>query len=289
MIGSMWQPTACLALVLAACSADDPIDKDKRIDAAPPDELSPPELEPIPERTPRTTVEATGRTDGSRVVGTGTPAGAVVTVVLPGGSFCQATPIEVEGTTALRYYAMAGDGRLSNAVTVEVTYDGTAPDPGPPCGDPQPECGDAEACGADEVDEDCNGWADHCDLACNDCQDDAYEPNDFPINVPTVNPGTYDMELCPCRDDWFAFYVAMGERIHATIDFVHEDIDIDARLYLSGPEGQGITEPAVDSSAGTTGQEVIDHTAASAGVYFLRVYPFRDDDDPAGSYSITLD
>lgn len=288
-MGPVRPPLAWLVLVVAACSADDPVDRPPKADAAPPADLAPPALEPMVERTPRTAVEATGRTDGTRVVGIGSPAGAISTVVLPGGSFCQVTPIAAEGATALRYYAMAGDGRVSSAVPVEVTYDVAAPDPGTPCNDPRPQCGDAEDCEAAEVDEDCNGWADHCDLACSGCQDDPYEPNDFPVNVPSINPGTYDMELCPCRDDWFAFPADMGGRIHATIDFVHEDIDIDARLYLSGPDGQGITEPPVASSAGTDDQEEIDHTAASAGVYFLRVYPFRDADDPAGPYSITLD
>lgn len=280
---------AWLLLFSAACSADDPVDRDPKADAAPADDLAPPELEAVVERTPRSSVEVTGQTEGTRVVGLGSPAGAVVTVALPGGSFCQESPIAVEGTTALRFYAMAGDGRVSRAVPVEVTYDVAAADPGPPCDDPQPDCDADEVCGADEVDEDCNGWADRCDLACSGCQDDAYEPNDFPINVPTVTPGTYDMELCPCRDDWFAFQVAMGDRIHAVIDFTHADIDIDAKLFLSGPDGSGITEPAVATSTTTTDQEAIDHTAAMAGTYFLRVYPFRDEDDPAGSYSITLD
>jgi len=281
---------ALAAGAAAACSADDPIPKPPDdVDAAPEEELEPPELEPVVATTPRTAVQARGHSDGSRVVGLGSPAGAIVTVVLPGGSFCQVTPIAAEGTTELRYHAMAGDGRVSRPVSVEVTYDDAAADPGAPCGDPQPECGDAELCGADEVDDDCNGWADGCDLACSGCQDDAYEPNDFPVNVPTVTAGTYDMELCPCRDDWFAFQVAMGDRIHAVIDFSSEQIDIDAKLFLSGPDGSGISEPAVDSSTSTSDQEVIDYTAAMAGVYFLRVYPFRDEDDPAGSYSITLD
>jgi hypothetical protein len=283
------RPALTWLILAAACSADDPIDKGGQPDAAPAADLAPPELEPMPERTPRTEVEATGTTDGTRVVGLGSPSGAIVTVVLPGGAFCQATPIAGEGTTALRYYAMAGDGRLSRAVPVEVTYDPAAPDPGPPCGDPAPTCQPAEECGSDEVDDDCNGWADRCDLACSGCQDDAYEPNDFPVNVPSLGAGTYDMQLCPCRDDWYAFQVAMGDRIHAVVDFTNADIDIDAKLYLSGPEGYGITEPAVAASTGTGDQEVIDYTAASAGAYFLRVYPFRDDDDPAGAYTITLD
>ncbi len=280
---------AGLLLLAAACSADDPIDRDPKGDAAPPDDLAPPALEPVVERTPRSSVEVRGHTDGTRVVGLGSPAGAVVTVALPGGAFCQESPIATAGTTGLRYYAMAGDGRLSRAVPVEVTFDESAADPGPPCGDPDPQCDATEVCGSDDVDDDCNGWADACDLVCSGCQDDEFEPNDFPINVPTVAAGTYDLELCPCRDDWFAFQVAAGDRIHAVIDFTHADIDIDAKLFLSGPDGSGITEPAVATSNSSSDQEVIDYTAEAAGAYFLRVYPFRDDDDPAGSYSITLD
>jgi hypothetical protein len=274
--------------LFAACSADDPVDKEHQPDAAPAAELPPPDLLPVVDRTPRTSVEVKGKTEGTRVVGLGSPSGAIVTVALPGGAFCQETPIAGEGTTALRYYAMAGDGRLSRAAPVEVAYDAAAADPGPPCGD-APDCETAEQCGSDDVDEDCNGWADGCELVCSNCQDDAYEPNDFPVNVPSVGAGTYDMRLCPCRDDWYAFPVEEGGRIHAVIDFIHADIDIDARLYLSGPEGYGIVEPPVATSAGTTDQEVIDQTAETAGTYFLRVYPFRDEDDPAGSYSMTLD
>lgn len=285
----MRSAAALLALIAFGCSADDPVDKDRQPDAAPAAELPPPALEPVVERTPRTTIEASGETEGTRVVGVGSPAGSVVTVVLPGGAFCQETPIAAEGTTSLRYYAMAGDGRLSRAVPVEVTFDPDAPDPGPACGDPAPECQPAEECGGDSVDDDCNGWADQCDLACSSCRDDAFEPNDFPVNVPSIEAGTYAMELCPCRDDWFAFHVAAGTRIHALLSFTHADIDIDARLYLSGADGYGITEPAVASSTSATDEEAIDHTAAVAGTYFLRVYPFRDEDDPAGSYSMTID
>jgi hypothetical protein len=35
--------------------------------------------------------------------------------------------------------------------------------------------------------------------------------------------------------------------------------------------------------------EDIDYTTTMPGTYFLRVYPFRDEDKPSGSYTITLD
>jgi hypothetical protein len=282
-----------LALMAAspACKAGDPINRPSGDeDAAPVADLPPPELQGIPESTPLTLVAVRGTTEGTRIATVGSPAGTQVTVVLPGGSFCQATPLNPEGTTELRYYAVAGDGRLSEAVPAAVTYDPSAPRPAlENCDGATDTCEDAEECGSNDVDEDCNGWADQCDLACSECVDDPYEPNDLPINVPTLSEGTYDMKLCPCRDDWFAFNVDMGVRIHAVISFTHADIDIDAKLFTAGADGQGTEGDPVASSATTTDTETIDYTTTAPGTYFLRVYPFRDEDQPAGDYSIAFD
>ncbi|HLU64675.1 MAG TPA: hypothetical protein VKZ63_00275, partial [Kofleriaceae bacterium] len=62
-------------------------------DAGTSEVLLPPAIEAMPDRTPLTTVKAQGTTDGSRIVTQGSPAGTLVTVVLPGGSFCQDTPL----------------------------------------------------------------------------------------------------------------------------------------------------------------------------------------------------
>ena len=282
-----------LGLVVAAgaCKAGDPIKRpDSNQDAAPVAELLPPELMGMPATTPLTTVAARGITEGTRVVALGSPGGTQVTVVLPGGTFCQDTPLKTDGPTDLRYYAMTGDGRVSEAAPFQVTHDPAAPPPAMAnCTGDTTECKDAEECGSNDVDEDCNGWADQCDLVCSECQDDAFEPNDLPVNVPTITADTYDMKLCPCRDDWYAFAAAMDDRIHATINFTHADIDIDAKLFLSGPDGQGTAGDPVASSATTTDTETIDYTATMPGTYFLRVYPFRDEDKPAGDYTITVD
>lgn len=281
----------CLIVAAGACKAGDPIKRPSGDeDAAPVADLPPPELLQIPEATPLTTVAARGNTEGTRVATVGSPGGTQVTVVLPGGSFCQDTPLRTDGPTDLRYYAVAGDGRISEAAPATVTHDPAAPVPSNAnCSGDTNDCKEAEECGSNDVDEDCNGWADQCDLVCSECQDDPYEPNDVPINVPTLAPGTYDMVLCPCRDDWFAFQAEMDAVIHATINFTHADIDIDAKLFLSGPDGQGTGGDPVASSATSTDEEEITYTATMAGTYFLRVYPFRADDKPSGSYSITLD
>jgi len=282
-----------LSLIVAcgACKAGDPIKRPSGDeDAAPVADLPPPELLQIPEATPLTTVAARGNTEGTRVATVGSPGGTQVTVVLPGGSFCQDTPLRTDGPTDLRYYAVAGDGRVSQAAPATVTYDPGAPLPANAnCGGDTDSCQDAEECGSNDVDEDCNGWADECDLVCSECQDDPYEPNDLPINVPSLNAGSYDMKLCPCRDDWYAFNVDMGVQIHAVANFTHANIDIDMKLFKAGPDGQGTDGDAVASSATTTDTETIDYTTAAPGTYFLRVYPFRDEDKPQGEYSITLD
>ncbi len=279
-----------LIFAASACKADDPVRHPGDEDAAPVEELAPPELQGMPESTPLPTVAARGSSDGTRVASVGSPSGTQVTVVLPGRTFCQDTQLNTDGPTELRYYSVAGDGRISQAAPFTVTYDPGAPLPanGRCTGDTD-TCQDAEECGSNDVDEDCNGWADQCDLACSGCEDDVYEPNDLPINVPSLNAGTYDMKLCPCRDDWYAFNVDMGTRIHAVINFTHADIDIDAKLFNSGADGQGTEGDPVATSATTSDTETIDYTTTAPGTYFLRVYPFRDEDKPSGSYSITLD
>lgn len=289
----MTSRAALLSLILAAgaCKAGDPVHHPSGDeDATPVEDLPPPELQAMPESTPLPTVAARGTSEGTRVAAVGSPAGTQVTVVLPGGTFCQDTPLNSEGPTELRYYAVAGDGRLSQAAPITVTYDPGAPQPANGrCTLDTDICQDAEECGSNDVDEDCNGWADQCDLACSGCEDDPYEPNDLPINVPTLNAGTYDMKLCPCRDDWYAFNVDMGTRIHAVINFTHADIDIDAKLFVTGADGQGTEGDPVATSATTSDTETIDYTTTMPGTYFLRVYPFRDEDKPSGSYSLTLD
>jgi hypothetical protein len=136
-------------------------------------------------------------------------------------------------------------------------------------------------------DDDCNGWADECDLACSGCEDDSYEPNDFPVNVPSLTKGSYPMKLCPCRDDWFAFNVNAETRINVSVEFSHAQIDIDARLYRAGPEGQGIGEQ-VASSTSPTDNEAIDWVTDAPGAYYLRIFPFRDEDEPSGSYTLRI-
>lgn len=281
---------AVLALAVAAgCTADDPVDRPGMIDAdVTSDLLPPPQLDGIPERTPNTYVALRGTTEGSRVISLGA-LGTQLTSVLPGGSFCQDAALSTDGANRLEVYAVGGDGRVSPPVIVDVTYDPSANPPasGSCSGSGGGNCAEAEVCDTQDVDENCDGWADACDLACSGCVDDAYEPNDVAINVASLPAGTYDMVLCPCRDDWFAFHVGAGGRIRASASFTHALIDIDMRLFVVNPDGSG-TGAQVDTSVTTSDVESIDFTAPEAGTYFLRIYPFKQDDKPTGTYQLTI-
>ena len=288
---------ACVLLSVAApgCQAGDPVTHgDADADAAPTAAIEPPELDPLPERTPYTSVPVRGTTSQGRVVTKGSPSGTLLTSVLAGGAFCQDVDLAPDAPTNLRVYALGGDGRVSMPATATVTYDPSAP----PTGDMDcsgvldPQCQAEEVCGTDGKDEDCNGFADDCDPACNGCTDDLFEPNDVPVNVPQAPSGTNDLTICPCRDDWFSFNVAMGDRIHAIITFNGDTsnggIDLDMKLFRVGPDGTGTDGDPVATSAGTTGTEEIDWTADMPGTYLLRIYPFSAADMPSGSYTLTV-
>jgi hypothetical protein len=277
-----------LVLLAAACTADDPVDRPGEPDADLTSDLLPsPSLTGVIETTPLETVALRGSTAGARIATVG-PRGTQLTAVLPGGAFCQDAPLDPGGANLLEVFAVGGDGRVSEPVTLTVTQDPEADVPAMgTCAGGGAVCEEVEACGTDELDEDCNGWADACDLACSECVDDAYEPNDVAVNVPTIEPGSYDLALCPCRDDWFAFHVGEGEPISATIAFVHDEIDIDLRLFYVEPGGGG-TGVQVADSVSSDDVETIDHVAAMAGTYFLRVYPFDQESRPRGTYQLTV-
>lgn len=279
-----------LAALAPGCKASDPVKHgDGDADAAPAAPVEPPELETLPERTPNASVPVRGTSTSPRVVIQGSPDGTVLATVLPGGAFCQDVHLNTDSPTTILAYSL-DNSRVSTAATTTVTYDPGAP----PNGDMDcsgvinDQCQDEEVCGSDGKDEDCNGYADDCDVACNGCTDDLFEPNDVPINVPEAPVGTNDMVICPCRDDWFSFNANMGDRIHAIADFNSASIDIDLKLFRVGADGTGTDGDPVATSAGTTGTEEIDFTADMPGTYLLHVYPFNTADMPQGSYMLTV-
>lgn len=237
-----------------------------------------------PERTPLATAAVRGRTTGaSRVVVELEGGGSQVAPVTPVGDFCVDVPLPAGAVSAIRVHAIDETGALSEPAEVEVEQDGEAPEPpDPTCGGD--ECAAEEDCG-NQVDDDCNALADDCDPGCNGCPDDQLEPNDVPFAVPELADGTHELEICPCRDDWFAFDVAAGGSIGATATFEHVAIDIDLQLFRRADAEQGTDSP-VASSATIMDTERINYSGAAAGTYYLRVFSF--DGAGAGSYVLTV-
>jgi hypothetical protein len=280
-----------VALIAApGCKADDPTGNgDGNRDAAPSGDLPPPRLDSYPESTPLSTVAIRGTTDGTRVVVQGTASGSKLAAVLPGGNFCTDAPLVAGETTRMKAYAVGGDGRISEPVDIEVVNDSGASQPadGRCSGTDGTPCADAEVCGdGGGVDEDCNGYANECDSACNGCLDDAFEPNDIPIDVPMIAANNYTMQICPCRDDWFAFQRNQFETINATATFNSLAININLRLYKAAPGGSGVIDPPVATDLSGGDSESISFTVDEAGLYYLQVYsPVGDE---VGSYSLTV-
>lgn len=279
-----------LAVLLAVgCKANDPTsgdgDGDGEADAGPNGGLTPPRVDSYPESTPLGTVAIRGATEGTRVVAQNTAEGSLVAAVLPGGDFCFDAALQPAGTpTEMQLYSIGGDGRVSDPLPVTVTRDEAAPSPSDPncSGTGGPTCDGPEICGNDGVDDDCNGRADECDNACNGCIDDGFEPNDIALDVPMIEPGTYTMQICPCRDDWFAYQRDANQSIRVTATFDDTAININLKLYKAAPGGFGEGDQVASSFSGT-GVESIDFTVIEAGLYYLHVD--SPSQDARGSYT----
>lgn len=286
-----FQAATSLALSLGlsiclGCKADSVQQGTRTDDAGVEIALEPPVLDVVPESTPNSTVAIRGTSNGKRVVvqgGTSTS----ITSVLPGGSFCGDVGLESGQATVLTVYAM-GDGLISQPTEVVVTRDATAPvPPAPTCsGSTPPNCDVPEVC-TNEADDNCDGWADNCDLQCNACEDDNFEPNDFANNVPLLAKGSYSLKICPCRDDWFAFERSMGQRLRATADFNHGTLPLNLRLYKASASGE--QGDFVAGSFSSTNQEIIDEIVDQSTLYLLRVYSFSSTDDQSGGYQLTIE
>ncbi|HEV7556993.1 MAG TPA: PPC domain-containing protein [Kofleriaceae bacterium] len=278
-----------ITLAAASCTADRP--ESHEPDAGTTTEaLTAPSIDPsVPVSTPNDTIAIRGSTGGTRVLVKGGPGEPVVNSVLPTGGYCLDVPLAASGPTILYVIALK-DGDISGATPITITRDPSAPAPASPrCNDvEQPTCGVESAATSDSCtdgkDNDCNGYVDACDPNCNGCKEDAFGPNWDPFFVPMITAGKYPLEICPCRSDWFAFDVAVGDVIHATITFDPTKIDLDLLLQVPADAEAGATT-AVATSRGTTGTEDINWTATAAGIYYLRVFAFSGD---TASYSLTV-
>ncbi|HEY4190507.1 MAG TPA: Ig-like domain-containing protein [Candidatus Limnocylindrales bacterium] len=97
------------------------------------------------------------------------------------------------------------------------------------------------------------------------CADDGREPDD---SIGAAQPVTRGVPVdgTACDDDYSALAVVAGQTINASLAFTDADGNLDLRLY--GPSGTQL-----GLSAGTGDTEHIAYGPASAGTYFVRVYP----------------
>ncbi|MFH1811761.1 MAG: PPC domain-containing protein [Pseudomonadota bacterium] len=111
------------------------------------------------------------------------------------------------------------------------------------------------------------------------CRDDAFEENDNQAAAAALGNGTYDGQICPADDDFFAVNLNVGDIVEARIEFTSSAGDLD--LHLLSPTGQ-----VLDSSTTASGNtETVQLTATSAGRYAIRVFGYRG---AANSYRLTL-
>ena len=274
--------------VVSACTAQRPHEEmpDAGVET---NELSAPNLDAIPISTSLDTIAIRGNTAGASIVVTGADGDPVVRSVLPSGAFCADVPLAATGETSLLVFALK-DGVISPGVRVNVTRDANAPIPDSPrcLGMEQPYCVAEDTtsgnCG-NGTDDNCNGFSDECETGCNGCQDDGFGPNSTPFLVPMVAKGTYQLQICPCHSDYFAFAVAQGQTIHVKATFNTANVDLDMRLQVP-KAAEDNTTASVATSVGTTGTEEITWPATAGGVYYLHVYPFQN--NQSGAYTLTI-
>lgn len=277
-------------LVVGACSADRPSTSSKPDASMGGDSVDKPSIDPAtPTSTPNGTVAIRGSTNGAKIVVKGGPGDPVVKAALPTGGFCVDAPLEPSGPTTLEVYALK-DGVISAASTLTVTQDAAAPIPQDAMclGMEQPVCVPEDNGHADcsnSKDDDCNGLTDMCDPGCNGCIDDALEPNNQPFFVPMVAAGTYQLQLCPCTDDYFAFQVGAGGVVHVKATFNQANVDIDMVLQTPAQSEQNAKENVAISQTVTSTEEIT-YTSTAGGMYYLKIYPY--DTAKSGAYTLTI-
>jgi hypothetical protein len=274
-------------VAIGACLSKDSVDRGQRDqpDAGSTAPLSSPEVS-VPQATPESTVAVRGTTEGSRLVIHNDATDPISVSVLPGGNFCRDVPLVAGQSNTLEIYALK-EGRVSAPAVVEVVHDpAAAPPADATCSGSSSTCLEVEICdnGRDDT---CNGRVDYCDLTCSGCVPDVFSPNHEPVRVPQIQPGTYDLRICPCHDDWFAFRVEAGETIHVRATFSTAELDLDLTLHPAGPEGNGAGAPVAESR-GSGSSEEIEFVAPAAGLYYLRAFAFPEDAMGSGDYRLTI-
>lgn len=146
------------------------------------------------------------------------------------------------------------------------------------------DCGD-DGCGGSCGD--CPSWSSCVDYSCS-CNDDVFEYNDTKAKSTLIQPGSYfNLTSCPGQwdyssNDYYHLYSEKGDTIVASVDFAHEEGNID--LGIVNPDNF-----LVEKSATLDDHESVSLLVDEPGKYWIKVYLEEDlGDVPGNSYEMQV-
>ncbi|MBT9555092.1 MAG: hypothetical protein IV100_03635 [Myxococcales bacterium] len=111
------------------------------------------------------------------------------------------------------------------------------------------------------------------DIIVGSCKDDFNEPNNTSATATALTVGDYEnLSLCdttsvPIDVDWFRIALAPGQTLSITLDFEHDDGDLDLALFAEGD-----TTAALAVSDSATDQEVLVYTADKTETVLVKIF-----------------
>jgi PGF-CTERM protein len=111
---------------------------------------------------------------------------------------------------------------------------------------------------------------------------DRFEPNDDRESAAPIEPGTYEnLSFEPGGLDYYAVELEEGEELTATIQFDHDENDLDMRLFPPGEDSRMVAESATYDD-----QEQVSHTAEEAGTFYVAIWEYNGG---SGTYDMEIE
>ncbi len=111
------------------------------------------------------------------------------------------------------------------------------------------------------------------------CQDDQYEPNDNPVQAPSLGFGEFMADACAGNDDYYRLQLSAGQNVRIELRSPQEDSDLD--LLVISPNADFIIVSS--ESAGST--EILEGPSPFTGNFLIKVYAYQGAE---GSYSLSI-
>lgn len=108
---------------------------------------------------------------------------------------------------------------------------------------------------------------------------DQFEPNERPGTAAEIEDGTYEgLSVASDGRDYYEFDLAAGETLEVTVEFTHDDGDLDVKLLNSD-------ERQIAGGSSTSDDESFTYTAEEDETVHLMVYGY---DYHSNDYSLTV-